>query len=197
MARNVFISFRFEDGNGYKTLLSKLFNNIDDTIDFSEDVDRSYLSDETIRKYLYSKLRKTSITIILLTPKAVNHYKNGLGQYDDWMYDEIRYSLSDRENNRTNALIAVYTPEAERMLIHKEDGVTVVHNCDNLFRVNMMNVKDVYKKNPKFGLYDANYDSYCSLVSFDEFFDKPDYYIKIASEKRDNLYRYKIRCNLF
>ena len=39
MAKNVFISFRFSDGNRYKEYLSGLFDKYSDTIDYSEDVD--------------------------------------------------------------------------------------------------------------------------------------------------------------
>ena len=55
------------------------------------------------------------------------------------MYDEIRYSLEDRENNRTNGLIAVYTPEAKAYLIEESKESTIVNDVDNLFRKNMMN----------------------------------------------------------
>lgn len=35
MARNVFISFRYSDGNEYKEELARLFNASEDTVDFS------------------------------------------------------------------------------------------------------------------------------------------------------------------
>ena len=128
MAKNVFISFRFSDGNRYKEYLSGLFDKYSDTIDYSEDVDRSRMSDVTIKQYLYGKLRRSSVTIVLLTPSAVNHKKNWMGNYDDWMYDEIRYSLESREGNRTNGLIAVYTPEATDLLINIQPSGTVSVN---------------------------------------------------------------------
>ena len=62
MARNVFISFRYSDGITYKNELAKLFDQYYDTVDFSEDQDRSKMSEETIRQYLYSKLRRSSVT---------------------------------------------------------------------------------------------------------------------------------------
>ena len=68
MAWNVFISFRFADGRKYKEYLSNLLLRNDSTVDFSEDEDRSQMSDETIRQYLYDKLRHSSIMIGLLTP---------------------------------------------------------------------------------------------------------------------------------
>lgn len=75
MSKKVFISFRFSDGNKYKDYLSTLFTQNDDVINCSEDEDRSNMSEETIKKYLYDKLRNTSITIVILTPQAINHQK--------------------------------------------------------------------------------------------------------------------------
>lgn len=193
MARNLFISFRYSDGIGYKNKLSDLFDTRYDTIDYSEDEDRSRMSDDTIRNYLYGKLRRSSVTIILITPKAVNHHKDWSGRYDDWMYDEIRYSLEDRENNRTNGLVAVYTPEAENLLISSRgSGSITINNVDNLFRKNMMNVKSNYKKNPKEGIYDRDLDSYCSLISWSDFVKDIDKYINLAVKKRDESYKYNL-----
>lgn len=193
MAKNVFISFRYSDGNYYKEYLSNLFDICSDTVDFSEDVDRSNMSDYTIKQYLYNKLRRSSVTIILLTPSAVNHKKNRRGAYDDWMYDEIRYSLEDRDGNRTNGLIAVYTPEAENMLVSKSYfGIVHVKKVDNLFRRNMMNVKQHYKRNPKSNNFDRNYDSYCSLIEWNEFINNIEMFIDIATQKRDDIYKYEI-----
>ena len=193
MAKNVFISFRYSDGNRYKEYLSSLFDKHSDTIDYSENVNRSQMSDATIKQYLYEKLRRSSVTIILLTPLAVNHNRNWMGYYDDWMYDEIRYSLEDREGNRTNGLVAVYTPEAADLLVNMQpSGTITVKNVNNLFRKNMMNVKLQYKKNPNPHIYDQDYDSYCSLIEWDEFISHIGEYIDIASQKRDNIYKYEI-----
>ena len=193
MARNVFISFRYVDGNKYKDKLASLFDKCADTVDYSEDVNRSNMGVDTIQQYLYEKLKRSSITIVLLTPLAVNHKRNAIGLYDDWMYDEIRYSLEDRKNNRTNGLIAVYTPETKDLLMTQtSDGTSLIKKVDNLFRENMMNVKPEYKKNKKAGVFDRDYDSYCSLVSWSEFISDIDKYIRIASEKRNSLYKYKL-----
>ena len=192
MAKNVFISFRYRDGHTYKEILEGLFNRSEDTVDFSEDQDRSNMSEATIRNYVYSKLRRSSVTILIITPEAINH-KKGYWGYDDWIYDELRYSLEDRENNRTNGLIAVYTPEAAAKICQKnQNGNTTIYDFDNLARRNMMNVKPSYKINQELGVYDRNYDSYCSLVSFDEFRRDFVRLIDIAEWKRDNKYRYDI-----
>ena len=196
MASNVFISFRFSDGHIYKEFLSRKFDSYYDTVDYSEDVNRSFLSDATIQSYLYKKLRRSSVTIVLLTPNAINHEKDYYGRYADWMYDEIRYSLENREGNRTNGLIAVYTPEAERYLVENTAGGKIVKDVDNLFRANMMNVKPMYKRNSTPGWFDGLYDSYCSLVPYDTFVGDIGKYIENALQKRDEKYKYDIVCRL-
>ena len=203
MARKVFVSFRFSDGAEYKDELCALFDNSTEVINCSEDEDRSNMSDSTIQKYLYDKLKDTSVTIVLLTPDALQHRKDCWGNYNDWMYDEIRYSLEDREKNRTNGLIAVYTPEAERMFItttihtcsvcNTKKTATVINQIDNLSRKNLMNVFPRYKTNPCVGLYDLEWDSYCNFVSWDYFKDHYSELIEHAAQKRDMLYKYDIK----
>jgi|SRR5699024_37594 len=195
MSTKVFLSFRFSDGKELKEELVKLFDSSTEVIDRSEDEDRSEMTEETIRNYLYEKLKETSITIVILTPKAINYRKNIFGDYDDWLYDELRYSLEDRAKNRTNGAIALYTDESKGSLTelntHKctkcnaEKSSTLIKSFDNLVRKNMMNVKEDYKVNKCDNLYDSEKDSYISLVHFDDF--KKDYkkYIDSAKEKRD------------
>lgn len=193
MARNVFISFRYTDGIDYKRELASLFNAYYDTVDFSENQNRSTMSDETIRRYLYRKLQRSSVTIVILSPLAINHEHNRQGEYDDWIYDEIRYSLENRINNRTNGLIAVYTPEAANLLISaNNDGFMTIKDVDNLFRRNMMNVKLKYKTYPTPGIFDRDYDSYCSLISWKDFVGDVGKFVDIAASKRNALYKYDI-----
>ncbi len=206
MARKVFVSFRYDDGSHYKDELVNLFDDSTEIINRSEDKDRSDMSDETIKKYLYDKLKDTSVTIVLITPEAVNHKKNIFGFYDDWMYDEIRYSLEDRENNRSNGLIAVYTDEARPLIMYEtihscnncngERKIKTIKHVNNLFRENMMNVKSAYKKDKCDNVYDMTYDSYCSLVPWDDFVADPEYYIEKAAEKRENIDHYEITKDL-
>lgn len=109
------------------------------------------------------------------------------------MYDEIRYSLESREGNRTNGLVAVYTPEAASLLVNvQSSGMVSVKNIDNLIRKNMMNVKLQYKKNPNPSIFDRDYDSYCSLIEWNEFTNNIGKYINIASQKRDAIYKYNV-----
>jgi hypothetical protein len=203
MARRVFVSFRFSDGFKYKEDLCSLFKENDDVIDCSENKDRSSLSDDSIKKYLYAKLRNSSVTIVILTPDALEYEKDiWSGKIDDWMYDELRYSLEDRENNRTNGVIAVYTKEAMPKLITKTTHICNVCNeesvvnellqCNNLCRKNMLNVKEQYKKNACKGIFDSLEDSYISLVSFEDFSSNINKYIENAVSKRERIQEFNI-----
>ena len=202
MATKVFISFRFSDGKEIKDELVDLFDESTEVINRSEDVDRSQMSEDTIQEYLYEKLKDTSVTIVLLTPEAVSYRKNWIGNYDDWLYDELRYSLEDRNNNRTNGVVSVYTDDAKDMILESSSHYCAhcqeTKSCrtlkffDNLARKNMLNIKQSYKKNPCNDLYDDSHDSYISLVSLEEF--KQDYtkYIDNAKDKRDRLHEFNI-----
>lgn len=201
MASNIFISFRFDDGINYKRKLEELFDDERELLNRSEKIDRSECSEETIQKYLYKLIKRTTITIVILTPNAVEYRKGALG-YDDWLYDELSYSLQHREENTTNGVIALYTREAKDKLFktgthkcnvcNKEQNINTILHFDNLVRKNMMNIKGSFKKNPCPGVYDSDYDSYISLVAFEEFVDNPMYYIDKALEKRNNKYQYEL-----
>lgn len=202
MATKVFISFRFSDGKEIKDELVDLFDESTEVINRSEDVDRSQMSEDTIQEYLYEKLKDTSVTIVLLTPEAVSYRKNWIGNYDDWLYDELRYSLEDRKNNRTNGVVAVYTDDAKDMILesssHYCSHCQETKSCrtlkffDNLARKNMLNIKQSYKKNLCNDLYDDSHDSYISLVSLEEFKQDHTKYIDNAKDKRERLDEFNI-----
>lgn len=209
MASNIFVSFRFNDGHGYKKELEKVFENSGRVVDFSEDTDRSNMSEETIKKYLYAKLRETSVTIVILTPQAIQYKTkqewNGW-QYetkiDDWLYDELRYSLEDREDNRTNGVVAIYTPEARDLIMshsthscdkcnYQATNITTIHDFNNLVRKNMFNIKDSYKHHQCNDVYHHLNDHYISLISFEDFKGRHEDYIDNAVGKRERLGQFK------
>ena len=74
--------------------------------------------------------------------------------------------------------------------------MTTILDFDNLVRKNMMNVKDGYKKNPCTGVYDSDFDSYCSLVSFEEFKKNYASLIQKADTKRSETYKYELKKNM-
>ncbi|PAT01140.1 molecular chaperone Tir [Candidatus Izimaplasma bacterium ZiA1] len=203
MKTKAFVSFRFEDGIDLKDEIIEELKKKDLIIDKSESVDRSNMSEESIQEYLYEKLRDTSITIVIITPKAINYKKNWIsGLYDDWLYDELRYSLYERKGNTLNGVVAIYTDEAKSQLMYtstklcndcnSEHTSQSINGFDNLVRMNMMNVKKTSKKNPCEGYYDSEYDSYISLVPYNDFKSNPKYYIDIALEKRNDSNNYNI-----
>lgn len=195
MASNIFVSFRFSDGEYYKNRLIEKFDELQYTINKSEDEDRSQMSEDTIQKYLYKKLENCSLTVVVLTPNAINYNTKQIfdfatlsnkNVYDDWLYDELRYSLEDRTGNRTNGVIALYTPEAKRYVISAETAdVTTIANFGNLVRKNMFNIKRAYKYCPTDGLWNAAKDNYISLVDFNSFLGNPKFHIDAALEKRN------------
>ena len=65
-------------------------------------------------------------------------------------------------------------------------------DVDNLFRKNMMNVREKYKTNPNRGVYDRDFDSYCSLIKWADFISDLGDYIDIACSKRDKIEQYNI-----
>lgn len=202
MTTKVFISFRFSDGKEIKDDLVDLFDGSTEVINMSEDIDRSEMSEETIKNYLYDKLKDTSVTIVLITSNAVIYNKDWFGNYDDWLYDELRYSLEDRNNNSTNGVVAIYTEDAESKILenstHSCSHCNEVKSCkylknfDNLSRKNMLNIKPNYKKNTCENLYDEEYDSYITLVSLNDFKNNYIRYIENAKDKRERLNEFNI-----
>jgi len=55
-----------------------------------------------------------------------------------------------------------------------------------------MNVKPDYKKHKCVNLFDGDYESYCSLVSYDDFKTNFGDYIDKAYQKRNELYKYNL-----
>ncbi|UUX35206.1 TIR domain-containing protein [Fundicoccus culcitae] len=203
MGTNVFISFRFSDGKDLKEELVELFDESIDVYNRSEDVDRSSMSDETIQYYLYEKIKDTSVTIVLLTPEALQYRWNLiLSKYDDWLYDELRYSLEDRDDNRTNGVVAIYTEESENLIYqqsthicnicNEQQSVRSILDFKNLVRKNVLNVKDKFKSNSCIGLYDSEKDSYISLIHIDDFKKNYSKYIEDAKDKRNRKEQFEL-----
>lgn len=200
--RKVFVSFRFSDGEKSKENLIEFLEKEQLIIDKSEDVDRSNLSEEAIKEYLYEKLRDSSITIVILTPQAVNYKRNQFNEIDDWLYDELRYSMYNRKGNPINGVIALYTPQAKNMIMtenthicevcNEQSVINSIKHFDNLIKDNMMNVKPKFKLNKCEDIYDSDYDSYISLIPIEKFYDEPKKFIDYAIEKREKSEQYEI-----
>ena len=138
--------------------------------------------------------------MILLTQGALDYKKDGNGRIDDWIYDEVRYSLEDREDNRSNGIIAVYVPEIEDQVLQwetrwcsycgEDHTVKSILPRENLYFKNMFNHKE--KVCLCDNLYDSTWDHYCSLVAWDDFRKHYRAYINHAFEKRERLDEYDL-----
>lgn len=102
----------------------------------------------------------------------------------------------------TNGLVAVYVPEAKPYLMRETTHyceicrqTSLINNVlakNNLVYKNMMNVKPAYKKHKCIDVYDGDFDSYCSLVAYEDFKSNFGDYIEKAYRKRNELYKYKL-----
>ena len=55
-----------------------------------------------------------------------------------------------------------------------------------------MNIKPEYKNHGCIDVFDRDWDSYCSLIPYDDFKNNFDHYIDIAFKKRNELYKYNL-----
>ncbi|MGL5358064.1 MAG: TIR domain-containing protein [Metamycoplasmataceae bacterium] len=109
-----FISYSHNDKNIIK--FEKINNLVTDSsyyVNYSEKINKSRYSDETIWKYLHDRIAGSSCTILLLTEDLLTYnnekiqYKYGDFLNSGWIYNEISASLRDWEDNRINGLICV------------------------------------------------------------------------------------------
>lgn len=192
MANKVFVSFRYKDGNAYKKEIVELLKSQQYTIDVSESEDRSQFTDDTIQKYLYNKIRDSTITIVILTPEAINYQRTN-GNIDDWLYDEVSYSLKQYEGKRSNGVIAIYPLESENIIFSRVDNKRRTFNTlENLAKKNSCNVKDAYKVCTDEGWYDESKDCYVSFIPYHEFKNDMKQYIDNAVDKRNRIDQFKI-----
>jgi len=192
MATKVFVSFRFSDGNEYKKEIVSLLEEKNYSVDVSEDEDRSEFSDDTIQKYLYDKIRESSITVVILTPKAINYQRTN-GKIDDWLYDEVSYSLKQYDGKRSNGVIAVYPEKSENLIFSHVDGdKRIIRDLENLTKKNSLNVKDKYKVNPDQNWYNDAEDCYVSFVKYANFKANMQNYLDNAIDKKDHVDHFDI-----
>lgn len=182
----VFVSYKYKDSNVaslngyYKDTVRDYVDYLQDT-KFSgddlnkaenDDQDLSIFKDETIRTKLKDKIWDSSVTLVLISPNMVEHFK---AEKDQWIPWEITYSLRTQTRITTrslpNAIIAVVLPDRlnsyEYFLTRwtyedkndpQEKTVRTIHT-DKTFQViakNMFNqknpdIKEIYGKTVYFG----------------------------------------------
>lgn len=109
-----FISYSHDSKNIEKfKKIENLVSNSNYYINYSERVNKSYFSDETIWDYLHDRIAGSSCTILLLIEDLFTYnrqkinYKINSFINSGWIYNEISASLRDRKNNRINGIVCV------------------------------------------------------------------------------------------
>ena len=199
--RNTFISFSYENKN--LALINEIKGILEKkgiAVDYSEKVDRSDHTDETIWKYLEKRIKGSSVTIIILTKDLFEEnthkldYKKGSFLESGWRYNEQSGSLRNWNLNNINGIIAVYEPEAETYVKSNNkstcicclnENVTKINLRKEIIRKNMFNINKKNKTNKNCDNYDSKNDHFISLISLKNFKNDPAKYIDNAIDKRD------------
>lgn len=109
-----FISYSHDNKNLSKfERIDKLVSNSNHYINYSEKMNISTFSDETIWNYLYSRISGSSCTLVLLTEDLFTYNKQKIDyKINDfinsgWIYNEISVSLGDWTDNRINGIVCI------------------------------------------------------------------------------------------
>lgn len=199
--RNTFISFSYENKN--LALINEIKGILEKkgiAVDYSEKVDRSDHTDETIWKYLEKRIKGSSVTIIILTKDLFEEnthkldYKKGSFLESGWIYNEISASLRNWNGNKINGIIAVYEPESETYVKSNNkstctcclnENVTTIKLSREIIKTNMFNINKKNKTNKNCDYYDSKNDHFISLISLKKFKNNPAKYIDNAIDKRE------------
>lgn len=198
--RKTFISFSYEDRNqSLVDEIKKILTNKNIIVDLSEKEDRSEFANETIWKHLEARIKKCSITIVLLTTDLFEGNNHKLNYYpgsfikSGWIYNEISASLRNWDENKINGIIAIYEPGAKKYILNKNHStcmhcynseVQMIKLKNEILIKNMFNVNRQLKINKNCDYFDSYNDHFISLVSLSDFKNNPSKYVENAFEKR-------------
>lgn len=114
--------------------------------------DLSHLTDDTIDSKLKEKIFDSSVTLVLISP---NMWDKSKSEKDQWIPNEISYSLRDKTRNgkssKSNAMLAVILPDANGSYSYAVSkhtcpfcNVTIWHTEKyfSLLRMNMFNKRN-------------------------------------------------------
>lgn len=164
-----FISYSRDSKNIDKfKKIENLVSNSNYCINYSERMNKSYFSDETIWKYLHDRIAGSSCTILLLTEDLFTYNKRKINYEfnsfinSGWIYNEISASLRDWKDNRINELVCV----VEDNLVNK---IKIFNNT--IYGYNLPKILDVNK-------------NYIIFVTYSEFIRNYYTYLIQAYENR-------------
>lgn len=217
MGYKVFVSYKYKDSN--VALLNGYYKNtVRDYVDYlqntkfsgddlnkaeNDDQDLSVFKDETIRTKLKDKIWDSSVTLVLISPNMIEHFK---AEKDQWIPWEIAYSLRTQTRITTrslpNAIIAVVLPDKLNSYEYfitswtyknkgdqKEKTVRTIHTdktfqiiAKNMFNQKNPDIKVIYGKNVYFG--DS---SYITTVKWKDFILDVDGYLDKSISLRNSI----------
>jgi hypothetical protein len=174
-----------------------------------ESFDMEDFSDDEIYQKIAPYIKKSSITVVLITPNA---------KHSKWIPWEISLSLRERvykeEQNMTrNGLIGVYLPLDKNLnpvengtdysyYINKKSCGTTTHFTDKfpkMIQDNTFNLKNGDHKCDNGccdKVYDSSTGSYMQLIKWEDFISDMKIYIDKAWKRRNNFNNYECRVNL-
>lgn len=224
MGYSVFVSYKYKDSNvrklsGYEKEYGQTTarSYVDYLIDQKLSGDDIYkgekdgesleqFKDSTISTHLKEKIKRTTITIVLISPnmKESEFLKK---EEDQWIPWEISYSLRKSEGNTMNALLSLVLPDqngsydyfVEKKSTYfngNKENVSSIKTGDlfNIIRGNMFNENNPTITTDDFGNnYYHGDESYMSYVKWDDFISKPDSYLDKSLDIRDSQDNYQIQ----
>lgn len=186
MGHKCFISFKKEDDDFKKQIQSWTEDDKVDMIDKSlnDPIDSNDV-DYIMRKIREDYLSDSTVTIFLIG----SHSSENLGwEEQKYIKREIQASLYNGEDNTRNGILGVVLPNMYSDIFKGEYNCITCGNNHSLVAIN---------DNTTIKEFSANYyldnkhkccfweeDRYCVLVRWDDFRQKPNYYIEQAFNKR-------------
>ncbi len=215
MGRKIFVSYKHNDTavatiDGYQTtardyvdVLERCFKGDHIYKEERDGDDFSAFKDETIASHLRGKIFGSSLTIVLISKGMKDTYVSESNQWIPW---EISYSLKEMSRGgRTstpNAMLAVVLPnESGRYdyFIQKSCSCGCCsYRTKFLFKIlrrNMFNLKNPELENCHLcgtTIHRDQYHSYVHVVTWGAFISKPNFYIEIALEIKEDSNSYNI-----
>lgn len=217
---NLFISFSFDSSIEIKEHIVSELKRRDIIADYSEKVDRSMYSDQTIWSSLRDRIVGSSVTLVIYSRDFLRGSGGKALSIDDaseyssqisdpqfkqgWIYKEIRASLADEQNNPTNGIIVVIPDDYVNDIFSwgtcKTTGSRVRSINSNqlppIIYENIFNIRNSFNSHECGCCYDRNYGSYISIIKLSDFLSDPESYIEIARNKRKESNKYEIRRNI-
>ncbi|NIF07106.1 hypothetical protein F3J23_16840 [Chryseobacterium sp. Tr-659] len=163
-------------------------------------------SDSTIETSLKSKIRQSSVTIVLIS-KGMKISEN---EKDQWIPWEVSYSLrtipSGSHTKQMNAILGIVLPDElgtyTWYYTSKPECNCTTHHTNRLFKIlkdNTFNIKEPeYRECNGLKINVSNESSFFKVVKWDDFMFLSEYntYIDKAIEIKNNKELYNIHINL-